>query len=284
MQESSGLGRIVDLVRDLRRRCPWDGAQTPQTLRPYLIEEVFELDHALGLNDPQAIRVELGDLLLHLAFQIVLAEERGQFGPEDLTRQVEAKMWRRHPHLFPGEGGEGGEGERGRGEAPPTVTAQQVKANWERLKLREREDEEGPSVLDGLPPAMPALVMAFRLQERAAGVGFDWPDWHGPLAKVREETDELTRELIDGADRKRLEHEIGDLLFAAVNVTRKAGLDPRAALESANRRFGDRFRAIERRAAERGLDIHTAGLEALDQLWEEAKAAEKRGREGEGQK
>ena len=276
MQEPSGLGRIVELVRDLRQRCPWDGAQTPQTLRPYLMEEVFELDHALGLNDAQAIRVELGDLLLHLAFQIVLAEERGQFGPEDLTRQVEAKMWRRHPHLFPGEG----QGERGRDGEPPGVTAQEVKANWERLKLREREDEAGPSVLDGLPPGMPALIMAFRLQERAAGVGFDWPDWRGPLEKVQEETRELTQELANGADRARLEHEIGDLLFAAVNLARKAGQDPRAALESANRRFADRFRTVERLAADRGLDIHTAGLESLDRLWDEAKEAEEHGQRG----
>jgi MazG family protein len=234
------------------------------------MEEVFELDHALGLDDPQAIRVELGDLLLHLAFQIVLAEERGQFGPEDLARQVEAKMWRRHPHLFPGEE----QAERGRDAASPSVTAEQVKANWEKLKLRERDDEEGPSVLDGLPPTMPALVMAFRLQERAAGVGFDWPDWSGPLQKVTEETGELTRELANGADQARLEHELGDLLFATVNLARKAGVDPRAALETANRRFAARFRTVERLAAARGLDIHTAGLEALDQLWEEAKRAE----------
>jgi MazG family protein len=279
MQESSALGRIVDLVRDLRRRCPWDGAQTPQTLRPYLVEEVFELDHALGLDDPQGIRVELGDVLLHVAFQIVLAEERGQFGPEELTRQVEEKMWRRHPHLFPTEGQSGSDG------APRAagVTAEQVKANWEKVKLRERDEETAPSVLDGLPPAMPALVMAFRLQERAAGVGFDWPDWHGPLEKVREETVELTQELDEGADRARLEHEIGDLLFAAVNLARKAGLDPRAALESANHRFADRFRAVERLAADSGLDIHTAGLETLDRLWDEAKRAEqKRQREQRG--
>jgi ATP diphosphatase len=284
MQEPSALGRVVELVRDLRRRCPWDGAQTPQTLRPYLIEEVFELDHALGLDDSAAIRVELGDLLLHLAFQIVLAEERGQFGAEDLTRQVEEKMWRRHPHLFPAHdaGGSATEGQRGSHEAAPAVTAQQVKANWERLKLRERQDETGPSVLDGLPPAMPALVTAYRLQERAAGVGFDWPDWRGPLEKVREETGELTRELADPSDRARIEHEVGDLFFAAVNLARKAGVDPRAALEAANRRFDGRFRAVERLAAERGLDVPTAGLEQLDRLWDLAKAAELEGAEEAG--
>lgn len=291
MQEPSSLGRIVELVRDLRARCPWDGAQTPQTLRPYLIEEVHELDHALGLDDADAIRVELGDLLLHLAFQIVLAEERGQFGPEDLTRQVEEKMWRRHPHLFPaspaepGKGGtaDGGAADRGaepaggvdeehRSPSPPVrLSADEVKANWEKLKLKERDDEDRPSVLDGLPPSMPALVMAYRLQERAAGVGFDWTDWRGPLEKVREETAELTRELDAAADRARVEHELGDLLFAAVNLGRKVGTDPRAALEGANRRFTERFRAVERLAAERGIDVHTVGLETLDGLWEEVK-------------
>ena len=262
MQESSAVGRVVDLVRDLRARCPWDAVQTPQTLRPYLMEEVFELDHALGEDDADAIRVELGDLLLHLAFQVVLAEERAQFGPEDLTRQVEEKMWRRHPHLFPAPHGT---------YAP---TAESVKANWEKLKLRERGGEDRPSVLDGLPPGMPALIMAFRLQERAAGIGFDWPDAAGPLAKVREETEELVTELDQGRDRERIEQEVGDLLFAVVNFARKVDVDPRAALEGANRKFRRRFRAVEALAAERGIDVHTAGLDALDRLWDEVKAAQ----------
>ena len=277
MQEPSSLGRIVELVRDLRARCPWDAAQTPQTLRPYLIEEGNELDHALGLDDANAIRVELGDLLLHLAFQIVLAEERGLFGSEDLTRQVEEKMWRRHPHLFPTappQRGSAAEAAAGATANRQPLTADQVKANWERLKLRERDDEDRPSVLDGLPPTMPALVTAFRLQERAAGVGFDWPDWHGPLDKVREETAELAHELEIGADPERVEHELGDLLFAVVNMSRKLGCDPRAALEQANRRFQNRFKQVEALAAERGIDVHTAGLGKLDELWDEVKRQE----------
>jgi nucleoside triphosphate diphosphatase len=279
MQESSTVGRIVDLVRDLRARCPWDATQTPQTLRPYLMEEVFELDHALGENDAGAIRVELGDLLLHLAFQVVLAEERGDFGPEDLTRQVEEKMWRRHPHLFPAPERDGEDAGAGRGGAgvgaarggAAAVTADHVKANWERLKLRERDHEDAPSVLDGLPPGMPALILAFRLQERAAGIGFDWPDASGPLAKIHEETRELVAELTETPDRDAIEHEIGDLLFAVVNFARKMDIDPRAALEGANRRFGERFRAVEALAAERDIDVHSAGLEELDRLWEEVK-------------
>ncbi len=271
MQESSALGRVVDLVRDLRNRCPWDGAQTPQTLRPYLMEEVFELDHAIGEDDATAIRVELGDLLLHVAFQIVLAEERGAFGPEDLTTQVEQKMWRRHPHLFPPTPTPPADRNS---EGPGTAsTAAEVKANWEKLKLRERSDEVAPSVLDGLPPTMPALILAFRLQERAAGIGFDWPDAQGPLDKVREETEEVVREMEANGPRERLEHEVGDLLFAAVNLARKLDVDPRGALEGSNRRFTTRFRAIERLAADRGVDIHAAGLEMLDGLWEEAKKA-----------
>lgn len=275
MQESSALGRIVDLVRDLRKRCPWDGAQTPQTLRPYLMEEVFELDHALGEGDGTGIRVELGDLMLHVAFQIVLAEERGDFGPEDLTTQVEQKMWRRHPHLFPAQPADGRAGGPAGGSIPQPhdrPTADEVKANWEKLKLRERAGEERPSVLDGLPPGMPALITAYRLQERAAGIGFDWPNAEGPLAKVREEADEVSREMDAGGQPDRVTHEIGDLLFAVVNLARKLDLDPRAALEGANRRFLTRFRAVEQLAAERGVEVHTAGLDVLDGLWEEVKA------------
>lgn len=264
MQEPSALGRIVELVRDLRRRCPWDGAQTPETLRPYLIEEVFELDHAIATRSPQAIKTELGDLLLHLAFQIVLAEEQEMFGAEDVTRAVEGKMWRRHPHLFPD-----------RVPAPPDDQGDRTdrpspQEMWERRKLAERTGDN-PSVLDGLPPTMPALVMAYRLQERAAGIGFDWNDVQGPLEKVREETGELARELSNGAPSERVESELGDLLFAAVNLARKAGFDPRAALEKANDRFRERFRAVETLAAERGIDVGRADLETLDGLWDEVK-------------
>jgi len=254
-QEPSALGRIVELVRDLRKRCPWDAAQTPETLRPYFVEEAMELDRAMASGDPLLLRNELGDVLLHVAFQIVLAEERGAFGPEELTRGVEVKMWRRHPHLFPSHPG-GGDAE----------------SAWERAKASEKP--AGASILDGIPPNMPALVEAYRLQEKAAGVGFDWPDTVGPMGKVREETEEVAVELDGAARPERLRDEIGDLLFAVVNLARKAGVDPRAALERANRRFTDRFRRIERLARERGVDIHTAGLEVLDGLWEEVKERE----------
>lgn len=265
MQEPSALGRAVLLVRDLRKRCPWDKAQTPETLRPYLVEEALELDQALGTADPQRIRDELGDVLLHLAFQIVLGEERAQFGPEDVVRALETKMWRRHPHLFPNT-------TPTPAETAGTAASGDAHASWERTKAGER-GPGGPGVLDGLPPNLPALIMAFRLQERAAGVGFDWPDATGPAEKVREELGELEREARPGATRdpQRVEHEVGDLLFAVVNLARKLGCDPRAALQRANQRFAERFRTVEALAAERGMRMGYVGLEELDRLWDEAK-------------
>jgi ATP diphosphatase len=262
MQDSSALERALEMVRDLRLRCPWDRAQTRETLRPYLVEEALELDNALGEGDPDAIRGELSDLLLHLAFQLVLAEERQEFSPTQVADDLEAKMRRRHPHLFD------------LGHAEP----------WERIKRRERRGR----TLAGLTPTLPPLLMAFRLQERAASVGFDWPDALGPMDKVREELAEVATELgssgpaatpAGGADpntppappSERLTDEIGDLLFAVVNLARKAGVPPGPALDRANRKFRARFEAIERLAAERGVDVSTAGLEVLDGMWEEVK-------------
>jgi nucleoside triphosphate diphosphatase len=267
MQDNSALGRALAMVRDLRRRCPWDRAQTRETLRPYLVEEVLELDHALGDGEPAEIRGELSDLLLHLAFQLVIAEERNEFTPGDVADQLEWKMRRRHPHLFD------------LGEAEP----------WERIKRRERLGK----TLAGIVPTLPPLLKAYRLQERAAAVGFDWPDVEGPLEKVREELAEVEQELEEhpapvpvreGSDPNtpsagpsdRLSDEIGDLLFAVVNLARKAGVQPGPALERANRTFRERFEAIEALCAERGIEVSTAGLAVLDGMWEEVKGSVKR--------
>ncbi len=256
MQDNSALGRALALVRDLRNRCPWDRVQTRTTLRPYLLEETIELDQALGDGDPPAIRDELGDLLLNLAFQLVIAEERGEFTADDVATALEAKMVRRHPHLF------------GLGEREP----------WERLKKRERPG----GMLDGLAPTLPPLLLAYRMGQRAAAVGFDWPDARGPAAKIREELAEVERELerlpadstgvgAEGNVPDALTDEIGDLLFAVVNLARKARVQPTVALDRANRKFKRRFEEVERIARERGLDLATAGLEALDEIWEEIK-------------
>jgi len=249
----SALARTLALVRDLRTRCPWDHAQTRATLRPYLVEEALELDQALRSDDPVGLRDELGDLLLHLAFQIVVGEEKREFDAETVTRALEEKMWRRHPKLFGDSKTSDHEG-------------------WERMKKRERG--AGSGTLRGLPPSLPPLLRAYRLQERAAGVGFDWPDAKGPMQKVREEIGELEVEMRDAGSgmRDSLQDEIGDLLFAVVNLTRKLAIDPRAALERANDKFQRRFEAVERLAEQRGVDIGRAGLDELDKLWDEVKA------------
>jgi MazG family protein len=249
MSGDTALARALALVRDLRARCPWDRAQTRATLRPYLVEEALELDQALKEADAAPLRDELGDLLLHLAFQLVIGEERGEFDAETVTRGLEEKMWRRHPQLF---GGSSAPDQQG----------------WERVKRKERG--AGSGTLRGLPPSLPPILMAYRLQQRAAGVGFDWPDATGPMLKVKEEIAELERETGRG-QRERLEDEVGDLLFAVVNLARKLAIDPRAALERANEKFARRFDAVERLAEERGVDVGRASLEQLDRLWDEVK-------------
>ena len=220
----------------------------------------MELDHAMATGDAERLREELGDVLLHVAFQIVLAEEEQAFDTEDLVRAVERKMWRRHPHLFEEDG------------TPVAHDADmgEVRRRWEVTKRAENGTGR-PSVLDGIPPRLPALLEAYRLQEKAAGVGFDWPDADGPRRKVDEELRELDGEVEQGTDQQRIAVEVGDVLFAVVNLSRKLGVDPRAALEGANRKFDQRFRQLEVAADERGIDMHQAGLETLDELWEHVK-------------
>jgi nucleoside triphosphate diphosphatase len=248
MEAESTFGEVYELVRDLRRRCDWDRAQTPLTLRPYLREEVAELEEALVAGDEERIASELGDLLLHFIFQVDLAADRGAFTLADVARLLVAKMKRRHPHLY------------GDGSA----------VAWEAHKIRERRaaapaDGAPPSVLGHLPPTLTELEKAFRYQERAAAVGFDWDDLAGPLDKLEEEVRET---------RAQPREEIGDVLFAAVNVARKAGVHPTAALETATNKFVVRFRMVEKLAAERGIAVETAGLDVLDKLWDEAKGLE----------
>jgi MazG family protein len=245
MQDKPTLDDTLALMRDLRARCEWDAAQTHESLRPYLIEEAYEADEALRSGDDAAMREELGDLLLQVVFHSVVAEERGAFDASQVAGSLIAKMRRRHPHLYEG------------GERQP----------WERMKAAKRG-----SIAEGLPVELPALHRAHRLQDRAAGVGFDWPDVAGPLEKVGEELDEV-REVLDAAP-ERLEAELGDLLFAVVNLCRKAGVHASLALDKANAKFAQRFGEVERLAAERGIEVGTAGLAQLDALWDEVKRSE----------
>jgi MazG family protein len=250
------LDRALALVSFLRAHCPWDAAQTPLSLRRYLVEETHEVVDAIEAGDDDALRDELGDLLLNLAFQVVIGEEAGRFTREEVIGGLEAKMKRRHPHLY------------GLGEAEA----------WEVLKARERgggetaDTEHG--VLDGLVPAADPLRHAHRIQERVARVGFDWPDATGALEKTREEVEEVRVELASG-DAHALEEEIGDLLFSVVNLARLASVDAPTALARANAKFVRRFSSLERLARARGVVLEDAGLEALDRLWDEAKQVDR---------
>jgi ATP diphosphatase len=257
MQEKAGLSDTLALMKDLRRRCEWDAAQTHESLRPYLIEEAYEVDDAIRAGDDRALREELGDLLLQVLFHSVVAEERGAFDLGDVAEGFLHKMKARHPHLY--EGGE--------------------RQSWEGMKAKKRA-----SIVDGLPADLPALHRAFRLQDRAAGVGFDWPDADGPAAKVVEELAEVRAEVRRGAHAAghgvpdpRLEEELGDLLFSVVNLSRKLGVHPSLALDKANVKFATRFQGVERLAKERGIDVTSAGLTTLDALWDEVKTIEELG-------
>lgn len=257
----ASLDDALAIMRDLRARDAWDKAQTHESLRPYLNEEAHELDDALrGANDAD-IKSELGDVLLQVLFHAIIAEERGAFDVNDVAGSLVAKMEKRHPWLY----GDAKEHEP-----------------WEQMKSKKRE-----TLAEGLPSGLPALHRAHRLQERAAGVGFDWPDVKGPAEKVREELAEVEGVIAEhGADfethgvpsadprHAALEHELGDLLFAVVNLCRKAGVHPSLALDKANAKFQARFEGIEKLAAARGIDVKTAGLEVLDALWEDVKRGE----------
>jgi MazG family protein len=233
MQGETGFGDILALVRDLRVRCDFDRALTLDTLRPYFREEIAEYEDALDDGDERKIMGELGDLLLHLAFQVLLAEERKAFTLDACARMLIDKMKARHPHLY----------------------ADGPKPDWEKQKLKERK-----GALGHISSGLPELERAYRYQERAAAVGFDWPDVEGPLAKLAEEVDEAHEEPVE---------EIGDVLFAAVNVARKAGIHPTIALRQATEKFVRRFTRVEELAGGRELS-----LEELDKLWDDVKASE----------
>jgi len=275
MQEKKTLEDAVAIMRDLRARDAWDQAQTHDSLRPYLNEEMHELDDALLSEDNPAICSELGDVLLQVIFHALIAEDRGTFDIADVAGSLVAKMERRHPWLY-------GSRDRKSAGTREGLADDAKREPWEKMKSRGRK-----SLAEGLPQGLPSLHRAHRLQERAAGVGFDWPDAAGPSAKVTEELAEVA-ELIarDGHEfpthgvpsadprHERLEGELGDLLFAVVNLCRKCGVHPALALDKANAKFQRRFEGIERIAEARGIDVKTAGLEVLDEIWDEVKRGE----------
>ena len=237
--------------------CPWDREQTRESLRPFLVEETYEVLEALDEGVPVRIREELGDLLFQIVFHARIAEERGEFTMADLLTALAAKMVRRHPHVF----------------GPDRLdSASAVLVQWEAIKRAEHGSRR-QSALDGVPRALPGLLRAQRIQHRASRVGFDWPGPSPALDKVREEVEELAEAIRQG-DGAEIRAELGDLLFAAVNVARLAATDPEAALQEATERFRSRFRHMEAAAREEGGDLSGLTLEEMERLWVQAKSQE----------
>ena len=243
--------QLVSIMQRLRAPdgCPWDREQTHESLRPYLIEEMYEVLDSIDRKAYGELKKELGDLLLHIVFHAQLASEEKLFAIEDVLREINEKLIRRHPHVF--------------GDAK-VDGARHVERQWEKIKLNEAHK---PKLLEGVPKHQPALNRAFRVQEKAAGVGFDWPSAEPVWKKVREELDELQHE-VDHEEREKMEREFGDLLFSMVNLGRKLGLNPEDALRGSTESFMRRFAYIEEQL---GKPLHDATLEEMDKLWEEAK-------------
>ncbi|MGB8858962.1 MAG: nucleoside triphosphate pyrophosphohydrolase [Ilumatobacteraceae bacterium] len=260
------LVRFHQLARTLREQCPWDQEQTHQSLVRYLLEETYEVVDALQALDPDDpstddhLIEELGDLLYQIEFHATIAEQEGRFTMADVAQGVHDKLVRRHPHVFPPAGGE-------LVVADDTAT---VLSNWEAIKQREKGRT---SVFEGVPHSLPSLGYADAVQRKAAKTGFDWPDVHGAWPKIEEEADEVRRAVAEG-DAGAVLDEVGDLLFAVVNVARHLGVEPESALRAATLKFRTRFEQVEQLARDRGIELKTAGLAVLDGLWDEAKAGE----------
>lgn len=252
-EKIEALGRVIDTLDRLRIECPWDRKQTNESLRPNTIEEVYELAQALMDDDSPNICKELGDVLLHILFYSKIGEEKGDFDIYDVADKLNRKLIFRHPHVF--------------GEAK-AESAHDVELNWEQIKLKEKDGNK--TVLSGVPAALPALIKAERIQEKAANVGFDWDKREDVWAKVKEEIGELEKELRSDNQASR-EEELGDVLFSLINVSRLYGINAENALERTNRKFIDRFNYIERRASEEGLNLKEMTLEQMDRFWNEAK-------------
>lgn len=249
------IQKLLDVMVALRRDCPWDREQTFATIAPYTVEEAYEVADAIARDDPADLEGELGDLLFQVVFHARMAEEAGYFAFADVVAGIVDKMIRRHPHVF------GSEAERAAGPRP---------GSWERIKAEERADEAPgrQSALDGVATALPALRRAAKLGKRAAHTGFDWPDPAGVVDKIHEELAEIEDA---GGDAAARHHEVGDLLFAVVNLARHLGVDPEHALTDANRRFESRFRLLERSLREAGREPADCSLEELEAAWQQAK-------------
>ena len=282
-EKMQAFGRFLDVLDALRANCPWDKKQTNESLRPNTIEETYELCDALIKNDIPDICKELGDVLLHICFYAKIAEEQAQFDMADVCNALTRKMITRHPHVYhpsqidaedpkplPYVPEEVRNGEV-KSESTKVTTVGQVLENWEQIKLKEKDGNQ--SVLSGVPEALPSLIKAYRIQDKARNVGFDWEDRQDVWKKVREELDELETEL-NKDDKERSTEELGDFLFAVINAARLYKLNPDNALEKTNRKFIDRFNYIEAHSIKMGKPLKDMTLAEMDQLWNEAKQQE----------
>ena len=255
-EKLEALGRVIDTLDILRVKCPWDAKQTNESLRPNTIEEVYELCDALINEDDANIRKELGDVLLHVLFYSKIGEEKGAFDIADVCDALNTKLIYRHPHVF--------------GDTSVSSTDDVLK-NWEELKLKEKGGNK--TVLSGVPDALPAMIKADRITEKAANVGFDWQKREDVWEKVREEISEFA-EAAESMGEAEREAEMGDVLFAVINAARLYGINSENALEKTNKKFIRRFNHIERRAAERGVRLKDMTLAEMDELWDEGKRIE----------
>ena len=278
-EKMQAFGRFLDVLDALRANCPWDKKQTNESLRPNTIEETYELCDAIIKNDVHDICKELGDVLLHICFYAKIAEEKEQFDVADVCDALTRKMITRHPHVYhPSQIDaenpkplpyvpEEAQQSTGSGEAKVS-TVSQVLENWEQIKLKEKDGNK--SVLSGVPDALPSMIKAYRIQDKARNVGFDWEDKQDVWAKVREELDELETELRK-EDKENSTKELGDFLFSVINAARLYKLNPDNALEMTNRKFIDRFNYIEAHSIKVGKPLKDMTLKEMDKLWNEAK-------------
>ena len=256
-EKLEAFGRLLDVLDRLRVECPWDRKQTNESLRPNTIEEVFELCEALMKDDRQNICKELGDVLMHVCFYALIGQEKGDFDVADVCNKQADKLIFRHPHVY------------GKVNAD---TAEQVLQNWEQIKLKEKDGNK--TVLSGVPSALPSLIKAYRIQDKARNVGFDWENPSEVWTKVREELDELQAELERG-DKQRSTEELGDFIFSVINAARLYHLNPDNALEHTNQKFIRRFNYVEEHSIRMGRPLTEMTLAEMDALWEEAKTKER---------
>ena len=266
---AAAFQRLIDIIVRLRGPggCPWDREQTPASLRGALIEETYECVEAIDEQSPEHIREELGDLFLLLTMLSYMHEQEGRFSVEDVLNGLSDKLIRRHPHVFGDHAGDGAAGAAAGGTA---LTSAEVLANWARIKVEQEGRKPKDAILDTVSRALPPLDRAFKLQKKAAKAGFDWTAAEDVIAKVREELAEAS-EAAEGADRGALEEELGDLLFAAVNLCRYWKVEPSVALQRTNSKFITRFSYVERRMKEQGQALVQENLSLMDRYWEEAK-------------